>query len=381
MQPSGWTLIPPPSWYDATLPKFYRAPNGEIHVFPLNAVPKYTTNNILDLLLYYQTIVGYNRFDFMGAKSAAWTSGNGTWSAKVWAQSAFQKDNRGDGSGNWANVPNDNMGTDGALYTQLQQRYIELNKSSMPWLNAMQAVGGGIDLMTIPMSTDTEVPRPSWYPQYLPSLWFSAGEPYQAPAGSLNTKPKIRNFKSSGYTQYVITPRDVASLLMYEQPVVLTGSTPYQVGWYINDNVNGPMANYFKITLAPTAFEGHTNSQMQAWGIMGNIMVLPTLDANPFASGFSQALQGIVQAVISFFAGKIPGGSTLMSAANKVAAMGGSGIFGATQPTAGTYSAAVYAAADQIADELKKKDQSKNVLLLAAAAVALAWWAHEEKYI
>lgn len=378
------TLIPPPSWYDPGLPKFYRLGNGEIHVYPLNAVPKYTEQNVLDLLLYYQMIIGYNRIDATrgglltgAARSAAWSS-NG-WTAKIWAQSAFQANASGDGSGDWANVPTTNMGIDSALETALVNRYIELNKTQMPWLSDMQAVGGGIDLMTIPMSTDTEVPRPSWYPKYLPSLFISSGQPYQQPAGSMNTKPKIKNYKSSGYTQYTIKPSDVANLMLYAQPVIYAGPTPYPCNWYINDVVNGAVAFRFKIALA--YMPGFTDAQEQAYGAVGNMMVAPVLDANPWASGFSQTMEGIIKFVVQFFSAKIPGGTSLDKVATTAASLGGAGITGADSSPAGTFSAAVFSAADTISAGMQKKATQRNILLMAIGVFAIGWWAHDEGYI
>lgn len=372
------TLIPAPAWYNPALPKFYRDSSGNILLRPLNSVPNFTTEDVLDCALYLQTIIGYNRFDISNAKCAAWVNSNG--SAQMWIKSAFKTDGNGNGGGNFAAVSSNGLGIDGAFYSQLQARYVFLNSTAMPWLKDMQAVGGGIDLITIPMATDNEVPRPSWYPKYLPSLFISSGQPFQQPAGSLNTKPKIRNYISSGYKQYTITAKDVASLMLYTQPVVLQGPTPYPVNWYINDDVNGAMANYFKITLAPNVAGAHTNAQMQTWGIVGDLMKAPVLDANPFASGFSQALEGVIKFVISFFAAKIPAGSTLANTASKVAAMGGAGISGGEVPPAGTFTASVYAAADQIAASLQGADKNKTWLLLAAALAGLGWWAHDEGY-
>ncbi len=378
------TLIPAPSWYPTWLPKFYRASTGQIHLYPLNSTPKYTENDVLDCLLYYQTIIGYNRIDAVKngfnsgmARPAFWKSGG--WTAKIWVKSAFVSDAYGDGSGDWANIPTSDMGTDSALETAMVIRYIELNKIQMPWLAAMQTKGGGIDLLTIPMSTDIEVPRPSWYPAHLPSLFKSTGQPYQWPAGSMNTKPKIKNYRSSGYSQYTITASDVANLMLYAQPVIYAGPTPYPVNWYINDQVNGAMAFRFKISLAFA--EGFTNSQEQGYGIAGDMMTAPVLDANPYASGFSQAMEGIIKYVVAFFTAKIPGANSLTTVANTAAKLGGAGITGADVPPAGAFSAAVFAAADGISASMEKKEQAQNILIILAAVVGLGWWAKEEGYL
>lgn len=377
------TLIPAPSWYPAGLPKFYRWGNGQIHVYPLNSTPKFTQNDVLDLLLYYQTIIGYNRIDSVkdgfvtgAARPAAWSS-NG-WTASIWARSAFKADAYGDGSGDWANIPTGNMNVDSATETALIARYIELNKTQMPWLADMQTKGGGIDLMTIPMSTDIEVPRPSWYPKHLPSLFKSTGQPYQWPAGSMNTKPKIKNYKSSGYAPYTITPNDVANLMLYAQPVIYAGATPYPVNWYINDQVNGAMAFRFKISLAFS--EGFTNSQEQGYGAVGDMMTAPVLDANPYASGFSQTMEGIIKYVVAFFTAKIPGATSLTKIASTAASLGGAGITGSDVPPAGAFSAAVFAQADSISAAMKKKETANTILIVVAALAGLGWWAHEEKY-
>lgn len=376
-------LIPAPSWYPSYLPKFYRAGNGQIHVYPLNSVPKYTNNDVLDLLLYYQTIIGYNRSDAATnglltgmARSAAWAAGGRN--AAMWAAEALKSSASGDGSGNWASIPSYGAGIDAALESSLQNRYIQVNATQMPWLSSLQAKGGGIDLLTIPMSTDVEVPRPSAYPAYLPSLFISSGQPYQWPAGSMNTKPKIKNFKSSGYSQYTITPNDVAALMLYAQPTIYKGPTPYPANWYINDQVNGAMAFRFKIALAFTT--GFTNSQEQAYGAVGDMMKAPVLDENPFASGFSLTMQSIIKYVISFFAGKIPGANSLTTIATTAANMGGAGITGSDVPPAGAFSAAVFAAADSMQKKMVADDQKKTFLIIGVAAAALAWWAHKEKY-
>lgn len=375
--PANWTLIPAPAWYPPALPKFYRPPDGSIRVWPLGSVKGYSEDSVFDLLLYYQTIIGYNRIDFTNAKNAAWRSNGVT--AADWARAALMANDTGDGSGDWSKVPPGDV--DGALQSRLQARYIQVNATAMPWLYDMQQKGGGIDIMTIPMGADVELQRPAWYPKHLPSLFRSSGQPYQQPAGSVNTKPKINNWKSSGSTQYTITPQDVAALLVYEQAVVAIGPSPYPVLWYINDTVNGANANFFKVTLAPSNAQGQNNAQAQAWGIAGDIMKAPVLDANPYASGFSQAMETVIKGVISFFTSKIPGGTTLTAAANKAAALGGAGITGGATVPAGTFASAVYDAADALSKSLEKADKNKDLILLLAAVAALGWWAKGEGYL
>ena len=364
------TLIPAPSWYPSYLPKFYRQSNGQILLRPLNSVPNYTENDVLDCLLYYQTIIGFERSDSIGsnyiitghAQPAAWKTTNGQTGA-TWVKSAFKTDAAGDGSGDFANVPvNNRAGIDSDLYGKMQERYVTNNAAGMPWLSAMQAVGGGIDLMTIPFATDTEVPRPSWYAEHLPSLFISAGEPYQPARGSLNTKPKINGWKTSTTAAYVPTANEIAQVMLYAAPVVIDGPTPYPLNWYVNDDVNGAMSSYFRVTLATSP--GHTNAQAQGWAAYGSMMQQPPLDADPYTSGFGKTLQTIVSAAINFFAGKIPGGSTAIKAGYAAGTLtGGEVITGGPVPP-GIFSAAVFKAANDITATLKKKAAQKNILLI-----------------
>jgi len=373
---SWGTLMPPPSWYPSHLPKFYNNGDG-FRLRPLNAVPKYTANDVLDTCLYLQTLIGYNRVDWQNARSAAWRYADGSGSAKMWVQSAFMKDSNGDGSGNFADISSNGQSIDGVFYSELQARYISNESKARPWLSSMQAKGGGIDLLTIPMGNDAEIPRPSWYASYLPSLFVAPGNMGQYPAGFMTTKPMIRNGRSSGWTSYEITPADVASLMLYAQPVIAIGPTPYPLNWYLNDTVNGATATRFKISLA---FEnGFSDTQLQTYGISGDMMKLPQLDADPYASGFTHALQSVVSFAVNFFAGKIPGGTSLTKAANTLAAAGGSAINGGEVSPAGTFSAAVFQAADLIAAGLQqdladKEQQKKYLLAFLAAAAALGWY-------
>lgn len=366
---SDGVLMPPPAWYPTNLPLFYNDGNG-FRLRPLNAVPNYTANDVLDTCLYLQTLIGYNRVDWQNAKSAAWK--NGSSSAKIQVQSAFRNDSNGDGSGNFANISTNGLSEDGAFYSQLQARYIVNESRSKPWLSSMQAKGGGIDLMTIPMGNDFEVPRPSWYASYLPSLFYTAGNLGQHAAGFLDTKPKIRDGKSSGYVQYTPTPQDVAMYMLYAQGEVYKGPTPYPLNWYVNDNVNGAEFAWFKITLQ--FLPGHTNSQMQERSIETSITELPPLDADPYSSGFSRTLETIVSAAINFFAGKIPGGTKAVQAAYLAGSIGGGQyITGGTEP-AGQWSAEVFAAAEALQTQITAADKNKKLLMIAVFAAAVLGW-------
>jgi len=371
--PQPGALIPAPSWYPGYLPLFYRQSNGQILCRPINSVPNYTENDVLDVCLYYQTIIGYNRIDVQNARSAAWQYTNGSGGARIWAQSVLKSDGAGNGSGDWAAVSPNGQSIDGAFYAKLQQRYITNESAAKPWLASMQAKGGGIDLMTIPMATDIEQPRPTFYPAHLPSLFKSSGQPYQQPLGFMDAKPKIRNGASSGYTAYQVTPDDIAYLMLYAQPIIIDGPTPYPINWYVNDDVNGAMANYFKITLQTAA--GHTNAQEQQYGINGDLMKYPVLDANPYASGFTQTLEKIVSAAINFFAGKIPGGSIAIKAGYAAGTVGGGEVITGGPIPSGQFSAAVFAAADKITAGLKQSATNKKILwIVVAAAAGLTWY-------
>ena len=374
-------LLPPPAWYPGRLPRFYASPQGGLYLRPVNAVKGYTDNDVLDCLLYLQTIIGYNRPDHQNAVNVAVTDGNGKDLARAGITENFVNSYGADGSLDFMQGFHNGTGTtvNGTLYTQLQQRYILNEAATRPWLKYMNAMGGkapavnqrGIDLMTIPSATDIEISRPGWYTNYLPSLFKSAGYPFQYPAGHLDTKPKIRN--------YVATADDVAKLMVYAQPVILVGPTPYFINWYINDVVNGAEANYFKVSLT-VSNQGHNDAQEQLYGITGDMMTYPNLDADPYASGFTKALQAVVSTVFSFFTAKIPGGAALTTAANTVAKMGGAGISGTDNPE-GTFSAAVFQAADKLSKGLVAADKTRNILLLGLAGLAALWIAQEEGYI
>lgn len=379
MPAADWgTLIPPPKNYPANLPLFYRTSAGSAILRPLNIMPKYVEGDVLQTLLYLQTIIGYNRTDYWNAFSAAWQYADGSGGARIWVQSAFKADNMGDGGGDFLNISHNNQSTDGALYAKLQAQYIA-NNSDQPWLAAMQAKGGGIDLMTIPAPTDVLQPRPSWYPDYLPSLYKSSGGFRMWPAGSMNTKPKLKNNKSGGYKQYVITAEDVANLCVYAQPIIYAGPTPYPTNWYANDDVNGAMAMRFKVSL--NVDWGFSNSQAQTWGAVGDMMTAPVLDPNPYASGFSTVLETIVKGVISFFAGKIPGGTKLVNAAYMAGNLsGGQYITGSDYPPGGAFTKAVFDAAHNIEQKNEQRANEGNMLLIALAA-AIGWYAYDRKLL
>lgn len=382
--PGSGTLLPPPSWYPSNLPKFYRLDDDvkSIVLRPLNSVPNATQNDVFDTLLYLQMYAGYNRVDFSNALSVAWfyyTEGPNAKeapSAYTWVKSTFMADNFGDGSGNFADVSTDGRTVDGGLYSQLQGRYVFRESGRLPWLKNLQATGGGIDLNSIPRPDDIEMSRPEFYPSHLPSLFVSRGGPYNRPAGFMTTKPMLMNFKSSGYTQYEVPASDIAFLMLYAQPLIIQGPTPYPVNWYVNDTVNGAQAFYHKITLAYGP--AHHDSQIQEYGISGDMMAPPNLDSDPYASDFSKAMELIIRTVFS----KIPGVGQVYSAVMGLAAAGGRGITGVESPE-GTFSREVFQAADAIAATLATNENSsfKRELLefggLAAALITL-WWLFED---
>ena len=374
--PVTGTLIPAPHWYPAYLPLFYRQSDGAIKLLPDGGIKGYTENDVLDCLLYLQTWCGYNRADFQNAVAVSWYKTDNQDGAKLRVENHFKGQVQGDYG--WSS-PN-SRASDGALYAKLQARYIVNEAATMPWLTDMQGKGGGIDLMSIPMASDIELPRPGSYPKYLPSLFRSANNtPYGRPAGFLDTKPKILNNKSSGYTQYTLTAADVANVMVYAQPTIYAGPTPYPMNWYINDNVNGAIAMRFKITIAVAS--GFTNAQAQTWGIAGDMMKAPVLDANPYASGFTEALQGIISFAVSYFTGKIPGGNKLVAAAYSAGNItGGQFITGSDVPPAGPFSAAVFAAAKTFEKQAENAVKS-NYVVLGILAIAGVWWAHNEKVI
>ncbi len=368
--PDG-TLIQPPAWYSPMLPKFYWQAGGVVKLFPEGAI-KYTAADVLDCLLYMQTWCGYNRADWQNAVSVAWFKTDGGDGAKLRIENHFKGVAGSNGNFNW--VPNYNLGLDGTLYSQLQARYIQNEGAARAWLSAMQGKGQGIDLMTIPSATDREIPRPFWYTNYLPSLFTAAGVVGQYPAGFLDTKPKIRGYNS--------LPADVSNLCVYAQPVINAGPTPYPTNWYINDIVNGAVAFRFKISFM--FFAGFTDSQEQVYGMSGDMMKAPVLDADPYTSGFSKTLQSIVSAAISFFAGKVPGGSKLVNAAYAAGNLsGGAFITGTDVPPAGPFSAAVFQAANALNQKNEQRTTEGKYLLygLGAAAVLAAVWAHDEGYL
>lgn len=359
------TLMEPPSWYPSYLPLFYNTGNG---IFLHGAaVPGYSSNDILDLLLYYQTIVGYNRTDYQYAIAASWKHTDNSDSGYNWAVNALKSGNMGS---NWANVSFKNYTIDGTLYSQLQARYIANEATALPWLVNMQGKGGGIDLMTIPFASDAQISRPSFYPNYLPSLFISGGALGQFPAGHLDTKPKIRAASVSA-ADYNIIPEDVAALMLYAQPVINAGPTPYPTNWYINDEVNGAEAFHYKISLAFS--DGFTNSQAQTYGMTGDMMTAPLLDANPYASGFTTTLQNIVSAAVNYFAGKA-GGSALVTAANYAATLSGGEVITGGPVPAGVYSAEVFKAADALAASIQQTATNKKYLLLFLAAAGVLTW-------
>lgn len=367
--PDG-VLIQPPSWYSSYLPKFYWQ-GGVVKLFPEGAT-KYNANDVLDILLYQQTWCGYNRPDWQNAVAVAWYKTDGGDGAKLRIENFLKGVAGSNGNFNW--VPTYNFGLDQTLYSQLQARYIQNEATAKPWLSAMQGKGQGIDLMTIAAATDIEQPRPFWYPDYLPGLYKTASTTFQRPAGFLDTKPKIRG--------YNVQSADVANLCVCVQPIINEGPTPYPTNWYLNDVVNGAVAFRFKISFMFVA--GFTDSQEQQYGMTGDLMKAPVLDADPYASGFSKALQSVLSAAISFFAGKVPGGSKLVSAAYAAGNIsGGQFITGSDVPPAGPFSAAVFQQASALQTKNDQRKAEGNYLLIgvAAAAILAAVWAHDEGYL
>lgn len=211
-------LIKPPSWYDTVrLPQFYRQSNGDILIRPLNNVPDYTNNDVLDLLLYYQTIIGDNRTDFKNSANAAWTASNG--SSVVWAQCAFKTGPQGNGGGNWAAVPSHSI--DRTLENNLSVRAVVNWQKQYPWVVNLK---GELNILSLPEADSTEIARPSWLPASLPSLLVR-------PNGNLTTRFKVKS--------YTIDNNDIAAFMLYMQPIVANGATPYTVNWYIDANLCG----------------------------------------------------------------------------------------------------------------------------------------------
>jgi hypothetical protein len=129
---------------------------------------------------------------------------------------------------------------------------------------------------------------------------------------------------------------------------------------------------------------GFTDSQEQEYGMTGDMMKAPVLDADPYASGFSKTLQSIISFAISYFAGKIPGGTKAISAAYAAGSIsGGQFITGADVPPAGPFSAAVFNAAKTLQKKNEDRVTEGNYLLYGLGAVAVLGlvWAHDEGYL
>lgn len=383
--PVGGTLLPPPSWYPANLPKFYRMEDDvkSIVLRPLMAVPGAAEADVLDTLLYLQMYLGYNRSDTDNALPVAWfysdtgQNAHNAAAAYTWVKSAFWPDKWGDGSGNFADVSPNARNIDTGLYGQLQARYVQRAGARFPWLSGLQARGGGIDLMSIPRPDDGEIERPEFYPDYLPSLFVSSGGTYNRPAGFMTTKPFIYNFNLAKDKQYIPTATDVAYLMMYAQPVIALGPTPYPVNWYLSDYTNGALAFYNKISLAIGPYSH--SAELQTYGIRGDMMSFPDyLHADPYASDFSKAFELVLKSVFS----NIPGVGQLYRATMALAAAGGAGITVGELPEA-SFSREVFQAADAIAAGLTANDSSsyKRELLEfggLAAGLLLLWWLFED---
>jgi hypothetical protein len=301
--PSGYTLIPPPSWYPNYLPNFYRESTGAIRILPLNSVAKYAQSDILSVLIYWQMIVGDNMKD-AGAKrngvTVNWIAKNGIKSTD-WIKSAFKADANGNGSGDWSRIT-DVVGYDAALYKELQQFYIYVNAVEMPWLKDMNAKGNGIHLQSIPMSTAQQIQRPEGYPAHLPSLFISAGEPYQQPKGTVQFRPQI----NWGENPYIPTTNDIAWSMLYLQPVVAALSkAPYPVNWQVNNEICGAtvmgiaITQAYQSTLSDDAFYSLFAPTMVNYLIDGSLLDLPP---QPNTNKLTNLITGTVASII----GKIP---------------------------------------------------------------------------
>lgn len=258
------TPIPAPAWYPSYLPKFYRGPNHAVQMSPINSVPNYTENDVLDALLYLQSIVGYNRSDGDNA-NAIWTKHN-----YMWVVSAFKKDGNGDGGGN---MDNKNTDYDPVLLKKLRSRYVANELYRRPYVSSINNLGDGIDLLTLPMETDTELQRPTWYPNYLPSLFKNAGEPYMVPGGNVITKIRPAGYK--------VTANDVAYFMLMAQPIVMRGPNPYPLNWVYMQEITGANCCKFFISLyalnsfSQDALSASFPQIFRAYSLGGSVLNIP----------------------------------------------------------------------------------------------------------
>lgn len=329
---SSYVLMDPPAWYPSYLPKFYNN-NFGWYVYPNAPVKGYTRNDVLDMLLYFQTICGLNIVDHQYSISVATTWAGSTGDKSI-EDRVIRALSVGDGGGNWASVPTNGRGENGALYAELQTRYIQNEATAKPWLSAMQGKAGGIDLLTLPFASDEEKPRPTWYPAHLPSLFVSKGARGQY-SGKLDTKPKIRNTPNSGYTQIDPDPTDIAYLSLYAQPIILEGPKPWPVNFYYGSgNSDGAVfilykiATYWPVQTSANAQYGVSPSinlqpYQSTWGYYGDMFFPPEIQNadKSFIDSLVPVVFGILQ---KYVVSNIPGAGALVTAAQTAGSLTGS---------------------------------------------------------
>ena len=229
----GSTLQAVPSWFKWE-PKLYRRGTEGLYLRPTYGKnsPAANFDEIIDILIYWQIHAGWNRLtDNLGVpKITAFGTGADTGYQVI--KSALHEDSFGDGGGDLDHVGNATK--DLPVYQYCQKKVVDYYSGQFPFLSSLQATGGGIDLMTLPYPGDREITRPDWYPKHLPSLFIRAQN------GFLTFKFKLLN--------YVPTSTDIAAVMLYAQPVIAAGKTPYNVNWYINEDLNGAKAALFWIT-------------------------------------------------------------------------------------------------------------------------------------
>lgn len=224
------TALPAPSWYPAYLPILYKQADGSLLYFPLNAVPNYSENDILDALLYQQMYVGLAGENPGSAFCVAWKENEGS-SNELRMRYIFHEVVGHDNAWNFATLPA-GAGIDEPLYKRLQERFV-YNQRANGWVAAVNAKYQGIDLLSLPLPTDSEVQRPDNYPGNFPSLFLSA-------AGELHFRSVWRGGLQSGKWWW-FTPEEIAHCLLYAQPVISAGKQPYPANWYADDGWNGAM--------------------------------------------------------------------------------------------------------------------------------------------
>jgi len=222
--PVSGTLISPPSWLPPYLPKFYRQSNGQTFLRPLPTDAKVVISegDILDMLLYLQMIIGFGREGAYDFKSTLIFPCVATQLCYTYVKDVIPFRTDVNGMVDFTNIPQQPI--DEKLYSDLQARYIMHEGTNFPWIIEMQKLGGGIDLCSIPFPTDTiYAQRPTNYPVHLPSLFVSAAEPGRHGAGFVTFKP--------GFRKYEPTVDDISNTMLYAQPYVSAGPTPYKLNF------------------------------------------------------------------------------------------------------------------------------------------------------